>query len=153
MVALKKLITEAEAALRKEAEAAFKKGQREVAELPDGTPLGNVRLDAGHGSWRVSNAAAWLRYVVDSGREDQVVERTVTDVSSAYTEAVVKNLVPGSETFVNELTGELTEAPPGIAYAPSTPRLVVTADKGAPEAVRALLGAQGAILGLREVEQ
>lgn len=154
IAALEKLLAAEKTALRAEALAAFTKpGQREVAELPDGTPLGNVRLDAGHGSWRVSDASAWLRYVVDTGREDQVVERTVTDVSSAYTESIVKELVAGQETFVNELTGEMTEAPPGIVYTPGSPRLVVTGHKDAPEAVRALLGAQGVALGLREVGQ
>lgn len=151
--ALKTLIEAEETKARAEAMVAFNRaGQREVAELPDGTPLGNVRLDPGKGSWKVTNAGAWLDYVVNSGHEQHVVERTTTDVSPAYTEAVLKDLVPGSETFVNQITGELTEAPPGITYTPASPGLKVTGDKGAPEAVRALLGAQGAALGLREVE-
>lgn len=152
IAALEKLLAAEKAALRAEDGQAFTKaGQREVAELPDGTPLGNVRLDAAKPAWKVTDPDAWLDYVEEAAVQ-HILVRAVTEVSPAYTAAVLADLVPGSATFVDERTGELLEAPPGITWVAGSPRLVVTCAKGAPEAVRALLGAQGSALGLREVE-
>lgn len=147
VAALEKLLAAEKKALREEAALAFlKPGQREVAELPDGTPLGNVRLDKPTSGWKVTDTAAFERWVEDRHPEHMVSVSSV-QVASSYTAAVLAN----PET-VDPHTGEILTAPPGVTYVTGEPRLVVTCEKGAPEAVRAFLGAQASALGLRAVE-
>lgn len=151
IAALEKLITAEKAALRREEGAAFTRpGQREVAELPDGTPLGNVRLDRPTEGFQVTDSAALLEWAAENYPEH--IRTVSTEVlSEAFTKALLAELKSEGQ-FVNRKTGEILPCPPGVAYVVGTPKLVVTTDKAAPAAVRRALGQMGSVLGLRELE-
>jgi hypothetical protein len=150
IAALEKLLAAEKKALREEAALAFTKpGQREVAELPDGTPLGNVRLDKPAAGWRVTDSRAfeqWVRVM----HPEHMTTVTVEQVANSYLTAVLDTVEAGEFESVDG-DGVVIDCPPGVSYVTAEPRLVVTTDKGAPEAVRAFLGAQAGVLGLREV--
>lgn len=153
IAALEKLLKAEKDALRAEEGAAFTKaGQREVAELDDGTPLGNVRLDPVAGGWKLESGGLWLNYC-RAMRPDQVEETVSYSVYPAYTAATKAQLEAGEGEWFAETTGEQIDVPPGWVKVPAGTRLVVTADKGAPAAIRRQLGRLGSLLGLREIEQ
>lgn len=154
--ALKTLIEAEETKARREAAAVFSRaGQREVAELPDGTSLGNVRADKGTAAtWKVTDAGrflAWIEVECPWAVAEKVV--TTREVDPEYVKDAMSDALRIGG-FVHPATGELMEnPPPGVAFVPAgKPQIKVTGSPSAPEAVRALLGAQGAVLGLREVQ-
>lgn len=129
---------------RAEADALFvRAGQREPAELPDGTPLGNVRADKGtSGGWRVTDAGA-LRAWVETNVPGGIVEQVTTVVDPDLIESLVGGIYTwpdegeGNTATVNPATGEVIDVPPGVSYVKAgPPKLVVTGDKGAADAVR-----------------
>ena len=141
IAALEKLLKEEKAALRADAAAVFTKaGQREVAELPDGTPLGNVRVDKAPGGWKVTDAGK-LRAWVEKHHPERIVEEKTTVVDPAW---IVDVLAGG---LVDPDSGEVLE-PDGVENVPAGTKLVVTADKGAAVAVKRWLGPTAAQLGI-----
>ena len=150
--ALETLLKDTAARIRREDGAAFTKaGQREVAELPDGTPLGNVRADPG-------KAAGWA--VVDAGRFLAFVQATCPDavrvkvvetaeVDPEYVDLILADLEAG-KPVARQDTGEVLQGPPpGVEFRPAgAPVLKVTGDKAAPAAVARLLGPTFAQLGI-----
>jgi len=152
IAALEKLLAVEKAAARAEAQEVFTRpGQREVAELPDGTPMGNVRLDKTKQGWQVKDPDRLLAWVYDHA-EDQLMTVTEVKVAPSYADALLR-IVEEHGYVTDGHTGEDFQPEAlGLAYVTSEPRLVVTADKGAPEAVRRALGPLAGQLGIREVE-
>lgn len=154
IAALEKLLAAEKAALRAEAQGAggfTKAGQREPVELPDGTPLGNVRVDAVKSAWKVSDPVALERWVREHAPE-HIVTVTSEQVAASYIATLLEQ-AKGDAWLIASDTGEMypPQAAGIMATEPST-KLVVTPDKGAPAAVRRLLGSAGSALGLREVD-
>lgn len=153
LAALEKLLAQEKAALRSEAGAVFSKaGQREPIDFPDGTRLGDVRVDKVKGGWRVTDAGA-LRAWVEENRPDLIVEQVTTVVHPEWVAWMLEEVRLRGEAgeFITS-DGVVLPVPPGVSLVADSTKLVVTPDKGAPEAMRRTLGTTGTLLGLRELE-
>ena len=145
--ALEKLLEVEIAAARAEALKVYTRaGQKDPIDLPDGARLGDVRVDKVKGGWKVTDPGA-LRAWVAKNRPDLIIEQVTTVVDPAW----VTELLREAGEILDTETGEVFPVP-GVSLVPDGIKLVATPDKGAPTAVRTMLGPVAAQLGLREVE-
>ena len=134
------VLREADSETRVEAASLYRPGSA------DATPLGRVRMDKGRSSLRVVDWAAYTRWVREVCPEHLIVTEQVNP-------ALLKALERDGGEWTDPATGELSQVP-GVGFAESPRRLVVTTTDVADEWAWAVLAgvlrpelAMGAVTG------